>query len=99
MKGRGHSFRTGDYHPSTRHDLMPQVDLHGLRHHIAETRLELFLKDQMKNGEDSVLVIHGHGTGVLRDLVTDWIEKNQHMVADYQPRNNGGAMYIRFSRR
>jgi len=96
MKGRGKSIRNGDYFSSRRHEpRIPQVDLHGLRQHIGEERLRRFMEDQIKNREPEVLVIHGHGQGVMRDVADEWIKRHANRVRDHLERNNGGAVLIR----
>jgi len=95
MKGRGHSIRTGEYHSSTRPSTTPQVDLHGLHHHIGEERMRRFMEDQVKNRVDEVLVIHGHGRGVMREVAYEWIDAHKNRVRSHEERNNGGAVLIR----
>jgi DNA mismatch repair protein MutS2 len=45
----------------------PTVDVRGERVDAAVGLVEKFLDDAMRAGQDAVLVIHGHGTGALRD--------------------------------
>ena len=100
MKGRGRSIRTDGYHSSRHHEPeVPTVDLHKLRYHIGVQRLANFMRDQINNGETAVLVIHGHGDGVMEEVVNEWLKSHQNQVADHEPRNNGGARYIRLKRR
>ena len=47
----------------------PTVDVRGERVDAAVGLVEKFLDDAMRAGQDAVLVIHGHGTGALRDTL------------------------------
>ena len=44
------------------------LDVRGERVDVALGRAEKFLDDAMRAGKEAVLVIHGHGTGKLRDF-------------------------------
>lgn len=61
---------------------MPEVDLHGLRSHIGENRLASFMQERIQNGDRTVKIVHGHGTGVMREIVYAWIDNHRHIVAD-----------------
>ncbi|MFH1483440.1 MAG: Smr/MutS family protein [Chloroflexota bacterium] len=47
----------------------PEVDLHSLRADEALIRLDLFLNEAFVSGSPWVRVIHGEGTGALRQAV------------------------------
>jgi DNA mismatch repair protein MutS2 len=49
----------------------PQLDLRGERVDAAIALAEKFLDDALRAGADGVLVIHGHGTGALRDRLRE----------------------------
>ena len=49
----------------------PQLDLRGERVDAAIALAEKFLDDALRAGTDGVLVIHGHGTGALRDRLRE----------------------------
>ncbi|HEY7955244.1 MAG TPA: Smr/MutS family protein, partial [Polyangia bacterium] len=46
---------------------LPSIDLRGERVDAALGMTEKFLDDAIRSGQDAVLMIHGHGTGALRD--------------------------------
>ncbi|MEK7473849.1 MAG: Smr/MutS family protein [Patescibacteria group bacterium] len=96
MKGRGKSIRTGNFAPTrTRHLDVPEVDLHGLRQHIGEARVESFMREQIANGARTVKIIHGQGQGVMREVAYDWIKKHVHRVADYQDVGPAVIIYLK----
>jgi DNA mismatch repair protein MutS2 len=49
----------------------PQLDVRGERVDAAIALAEKFLDDALRAGTDGVLVIHGHGTGALRDRLRE----------------------------
>jgi DNA mismatch repair protein MutS2 len=46
---------------------LPSIDLRGERVDAALGMAEKFLDDAIRSGQEAVLMIHGHGTGALRD--------------------------------
>jgi len=49
----------------------PELDVRGERVDTALALAEKFLDDAMRAGTDGVLIVHGHGTGALRDRVRE----------------------------
>jgi DNA mismatch repair protein MutS2 len=43
-------------------------------------RLELFLDAAYLRGEGAIYVIHGHGTGVLKRAVRDWLAGSRYVI-------------------
>lgn len=62
-----------------RHHFDIEIDLHGCRVDEAIRRIERVL---YRPQSQSILVIHGHGTGALRKAVRDFIVANSY-VRDY----------------
>jgi DNA mismatch repair protein MutS2 len=60
------------------------VDIRGLRAHEAEAMTEQFLDRCLSAGRRVAFVIHGHGTGALRDAVRQTL-KNLKCVAKTRP--------------
>ncbi len=68
------SFSTGPAAPSAPPPIPPRtpdatLDLRGERANIAIARAEKFLDDALRESRAAVFLLHGHGTGVLRQLV------------------------------
>ncbi len=66
-------------------------DLRGLRVDDAWPMLETFLDRAMHDGQRVAFVVHGHGTGALRDRVRDELKKSRY-VSRFRPGgpNEGG---------
>ena len=72
--------------------LTTELDVRGLRAEEALTRLEEFLDKAVRDGLSSVRIIHGRGTGVLRRVVQEHLER--HPLARsfaQEPPERGGA--------
>ena len=69
----------------------PELDLRGMRLHEALERLDAFLDDALAQGSQRVRIIHGKGTGVLRQGV--WKHLGGHTVIEryeFAPSQRGG---------
>jgi DNA mismatch repair protein MutS2 len=61
-----------------------RVDVRGLRADEAVREVEGFLDQAFRNGDPGVLVVHGHGTGALKQAVRGYLE-NSPYVRMYRP--------------
>ena len=74
-----HKLKKRDIHgPRTFYDV--RLDLHGMFSEEAMRKVE---KTIAANPGRSILVIHGHGTGVLRNAVRSALQAHLPMVRDY----------------
>ena len=82
--------------PRVTTDLAPplesaELDLRGMRAADAQVSLDEFLDRAIRDGVSKLRVIHGRGTGVLRNVVRDHLRYHQ-AVSDFgpEPREHGG---------
>jgi len=61
-----------------------RVDVRGLRAEEAVREVESFLDQAFRNGDPGVLVLHGHGTGALKQAVREYLEDSPY-VRMYRP--------------
>jgi len=61
-----------------------RVDVRGLRADEAVREVEGFLDQAFRNGDPGVLVVHGHGTGALKQVVRSYLEDSPY-VRMYRP--------------
>jgi DNA mismatch repair protein MutS2 len=76
---------------SPRGDVPYQLDLRGLRRDEALERLEQYLEDASLIGMTEARIVHGKGTGAIRQAVRETLRQSQ-FVARYQaePDASGG---------
>lgn len=69
-----------------------RLDLRGKRYEEAMTELDAFIDQALLNNMSQVDIIHGIGTGVLREAVTNYLRRNKHVKSfAYAPQNAGGS--------
>ncbi|NLL44826.1 MAG: Smr/MutS family protein [Mollicutes bacterium] len=71
-------------------DNLPKLDLHGLDRASAAVAINDFIKDNIKLKNDIVLIIHGIGQGILKQVTHECLKNNRN-VLDYKTYyyNNG----------
>ncbi len=72
------------------------VDLRGLRAHEATAIAEQFLDRTMGAGMKVAFLIHGHGTGALRDAVRDMLRASHYVsrTRPGEPREGGDGVTV-----
>jgi DNA mismatch repair protein MutS2 len=56
-----------------------RCDLRGMRADEALTEVEEFLDQGMRSGEEAALIIHGHGTGALKQAIRDYLANSPYI--------------------
>ena len=69
-----------------------RLDLRGKRYEEAMEELDAFIDQALLNNMAQVDIIHGIGTGVIREGVTKYLRRNKHVKSfGYAPQNAGGS--------
>ena len=69
-----------------------RLDLRGKRYEEAMEELDAFIDQALLNNMAQVDIIHGIGTGVIREGVTKYLRRNKHIKSfGYAPQNAGGS--------
>ena len=69
-----------------------RLDLRGKRYEEAMKELDEFIDQALLNNMAQVDIIHGIGTGVIREGVTKYLRRNKHVKSfGYAPQNAGGS--------
>lgn len=69
-----------------------RLDLRGKRYEEAMQELDEFIDQALLNNMAQVDIIHGIGTGVIREGVTKYLSRNKHVKSfGYAPQNAGGS--------
>jgi DNA mismatch repair protein MutS2 len=83
-RGRTSLARATDAAPRALEAPALRVDVRGLRADEAVREVETFLDQAFRNGDPGVLVLHGHGTGALKQAVRAYLEDSPY-VRMYRP--------------
>jgi DNA mismatch repair protein MutS2 len=83
-RGRTSLARASDAAPRALEAPALRVDVRGLRADEAVREVESFLDQAFRNGDPGVLVLHGHGTGALKQAVRAYLEESPY-VRMYRP--------------
>ena len=69
-----------------------RLDLRGKRYEEAMSELDAFIDQALLNNLAQVDIIHGIGTGVIREGVTKYLQRNKQVKSfGYAPQNAGGS--------
>ncbi len=71
-------------------DRYPKLDLHGETTATARVLIQDFIRDNIKLKQNIVVIVHGVGSGAIRQVTWDTLKKNKN-VLDYKTfyYNNG----------
>ena len=76
-------------------DNLPTIDLHGYDKEYANIKINEFINDNKKMGNEIVVIIHGVGSGILRKQTNLTLRKNKDVV-DYRLfYNNVGSTIVK----
>lgn len=69
-----------------------ELDLRGQRYEEALTNLDRYIDSSLLTGLNTVTIIHGIGTGAIRNGVQQYLKRNRHVKSySYAPANQGGT--------
>jgi len=61
-------------------DSLPSVDLHGLDRDSARVKVLEFIKDNIKMRNDIICIVHGVGSGIIKNEVHNILKKNKNVL-------------------
>lgn len=77
--------------PSARLDKIPVLDLHGHTKEQAKNALLKMLDKAILQNAAAIEIIHGHGEGIIKKLVHDFLSKSNHVATFTYKTNNTGT--------
>ena len=76
-------------------DNLPSIDLHGLDRDTARVKVIEFIKDNIAMKNSIICIVHGVGSGILKNEVHKFL-KNNKLVEDYKLfYNNSGCTIVK----
>lgn len=75
-------------------NILPSIDLHGYNRDMVKAVLCEFIDDNYKLGNKKIIVIHGKGTGVVKNEVHRLLNKNKKVNTYYLDTFNIGETII-----
>ena len=75
-------------------NILPSIDLHGYNRDMVKAVLYEFIDDNYKLGNKKIIVIHGKGTGVVKNEVHRLLNKNKKVNTYYLDTFNIGETII-----
>ena len=75
-------------------DSLPKLDLHGFDRDSARVAINDFIRDNKKMENEVVLIVHGIGTGIVREASVNALNHNKDVVEFKSVYNNRGCMLV-----
>lgn len=73
---------------------IPSIDLHGFDREYARIIINEFIQDNFKLYKETVIIVHGIGTGILKKATQETLKQNK-FVQEYKLDNfNSGATIV-----
>lgn len=73
----------------------PSIDLHGMDREYAIFKLKEFIDDCYKLKCEYIVIIHGIGTGILRNTVNSYLKKEKRVLEYKLDFMNPGVTLVR----
>lgn len=61
-------------------DSLPKLDLHGYDRDTARVMVNDFINDNVKMKNQIINIVHGHGSGVIKEMVHQTLAKNKNVL-------------------
>ena len=79
-------------------DSLPTIDLHGLDRDTARVKVNEFIKDNISMKKDIICIIHGVGTGILKNEVHKTLKNNKYVIEYKLFFNNIGSTIVKLKK-
>ncbi len=61
-------------------DTFPKLDLHGYDRETARVAIEDFIKENQKMKQEIFVIVHGVGSGILKETTRQVLSRNKHVL-------------------
>lgn len=75
-------------------DHLPKIDLHGFDRDSARVATNDFIDEALKMGYQKVVIIHGIGTGVVKEVVHETLSRNKQVFSYQLDGGNVGCTVV-----
>ena len=75
-------------------DRLPKVDLHGFDRDSARIMTNDFIEESVALGYKSIVIIHGIGTGIVKQTVHETLSKNKNVKSYKLDNFNNGCTIV-----
>ena len=79
-------------------DNLPTIDLHGLDRDTARVKVNEFIKDNISMKKDIICIIHGIGSGILKNEVHKTLKNNKYVIEYKLFFNNIGSTIVKLKK-
>ena len=78
-------------------DRYPKIDLHGYTAALASLATKDFIQDNLKLKNEIIVIVHGKGTGVLKNAVHNTLKQHRKVLEYTTYYNNSGCTVVRLN--
>ncbi len=75
-------------------DSFPKLDLHGFDRDSARVAINDFIFDNIKMGNEIIVIVHGLGTGIIRSTTWETLKQNKNVIDFKSDYNNRGCTIV-----
>lgn len=75
-------------------DRFPKLDLHGFDRDSARVAINDFIYDNMKMGNEIVVIVHGLGSGIIRNTTWEVLKQNKNVLEYKSDYTNRGCTIV-----
>ena len=76
-------------------DSLPKLDLHGLDRDTARVLINDFINDNIKMKCEIINIVHGHGSGILKETTHKVLKENKNVLDFKTFFNNSGCTIVK----
>ena len=76
-------------------DSFPKLDLHGYDRETARVAINDFISDNLKMKNEIIIIIHGIGSGIIRQTTINTLNKNKNVEEYKSDYSNRGCTIVK----
>lgn len=75
-------------------NILPTIDVHGYNRDMIKCTLDEFIKDNIKLHNKKIIIIHGRGSGILKNEIHTLLKRDKRVKSYYLDGFNIGQTII-----